>query len=92
METGILNPEGRIPLQDYLTRLQLKALDTRIAAVETQLRAAEGQTDPMALMAEHKDLTRQRKELFAGRHGPHETATPLTTKRLSFPSISRRFH
>ena len=74
METGILDPEGPIPLQDYLTRMQLKTLDARIAGVETQLRASGGGTDPMALMAEHKDLTRQRKELFAGRHGPHETA------------------
>ena len=74
METGILNPEGRIPLQDYLTRMQLNSLDARIAAVETQLRAAGGETDPMALMAEHRDLTRQRRELFADRHRPTETA------------------
>lgn len=74
METGILNPDTKVPLEDYLTRMQLKALDARIADVETRLRAAGGGTDPMALMAEHKDLTRQRKELFAGRHGPAETA------------------
>lgn len=76
METGILNPEAKLPLQDYLSRMQLKALDARIDALEAKLRTDGGGTDPMTLMAEHKDLTRKRKALFAGRHGPPETATP----------------
>ena len=74
MEIGILNPEAQVPLQDYLTRMQLKALDARIDALEAKLRAAGGGTDPMALMAEHKDLTRERKALFAVQRGPTETA------------------
>ncbi len=74
METGILNPDTKVPLEDYLTRMRLRSLDARIAAVETRLRAAERGTDPMALMTEHKELTRQRKELFAGRRAQTETA------------------
>jgi DNA primase len=74
METGILNPEAQVPLQDYLTRMQLKALDARIDALEAQLRTAGAGTDPIALMDEHKELTRQRKTLFAAQRGQTETA------------------
>ncbi len=73
METGILNPEAQVPLQDYLTRMQLKALDARIDALESQLRKGDVGADPMAMMAEHKDLTRKRNALFAVRHGSTQT-------------------
>ena len=74
METADLNPEGQVPLQDYLTGLQLKALDASIKALEAQLRTAGGGTDPIVLMAEHKDLTQQRKALFAAPRGRPEPA------------------
>jgi DNA primase len=64
METGILDPDQlEVPLEDYIRKFRLRSLETRIDAVEADIRSAGSGPDLRPLMEKHRALTAQRKAL-----------------------------
>lgn len=74
LEPGIANPNQQVfPLTDYIRKFQIRNLDKALDEVEKQLRNQMPTNELLTLMAKHKELTAQKRELSSPETQPTST-------------------
>ncbi len=73
LELEMMDPElVDMPLEDYIHSIKLKELNTKIEAIQAELRSTDSGSDLTGLLQKHKDLTLARKNLLEARRSSEQ--------------------